>query len=170
MENRILFDFSSAGSIDSWRNIDDVVMGGQSRSQLSWNEEGSMVFAGTLCSDPGSGFASIRSNPDRFDLGQYRGLALQVKGDGLRYKLSLRCEAALDAIAYQASFATEADTDQTLLLPWSAFVASYHGRLLETAPALDPGQIRSFGFVVANKQSGPFRLEIIRLEAVAEEG
>lgn len=168
MSNKILFDFASSESIEQWRSIDDVVMGGKSQSELSWNEEGYMVFAGTLCNDPGSGFASIRSDSDRFDLSQYRGIALEVKGDGHRYKLSLRCEAALDATAYQASFVTEADTVQTILLPWSAFVASYHGRLLESAPALNPDQIKSFGFVVADKQAGLFRLEIARLEAAVE--
>jgi hypothetical protein len=167
MPDSIMFDFTAPDVVAQWRSIDDLVMGGKSRSRLSWSDEGRMVFAGTLCGEPGSGFASIRSDAGRFDLDGYRGLMVRVKGDGRRYKLSLRCDADVDAIVYQSAFDTVADRRQTIRLPWSSFVASHHGRVIDSAPALNPARIRSFGFVVADKQVGAFRLEIAGIEAFA---
>ena len=40
------------------------------------------------------------------------------------------------------------------------FIATYRGRRLPDHPPIDPSQIQSFGFLIADKQEGPFELEI----------
>lgn len=167
MARKVLFDLSLLKEIDQWQSIDDVVMGGKSRSHLQRGETGGILFTGTLCCDAGSGFASIRSNTNLFDLSQYAGVTLRVKGDGRRYKLLLRCATDFDGISYQVAFQTRVAIEQTIHFKWDIFVPSYHGRILASAAPLNPSEIRGVGFVVAEKQSGAFQLEILRIDANA---
>ena len=45
---RIIFDFSSEQTAGKWRTINDVVMGGLSKSNMVLNEDGFANFSGTL--------------------------------------------------------------------------------------------------------------------------
>ncbi|MDO3380112.1 CIA30 family protein [Geoalkalibacter halelectricus] len=166
---QVIFDFLDPDVIRGWYSIDDVVMGGRSRSQVSGDPAEGMIFSGTLSLENGGGFASIRSAVGSYDLGRASGVQLVVRGDGLRYKLSLRCDSAFDGIAYQAGFATRRDEIQTIPLPWTVFAPSYHGRVLPDAPSLNPARIRSFGFLCAERRPGPFRLAIRCLLPLEEE-
>ena len=53
--------------------------------------------------------------------------ALDVRGDGKRYKLALRTDDAFDGISYQAPFVAPAGAFTTIRLPLSAFVATLPG-------------------------------------------
>lgn len=169
MRAQAIFDFRDPAAIRGWYSIDDVVMGGCSRSQVSGNPAEGMIFAGSLSLENGGGFASIRSAVGRFDLSGVHGVQLIVRGDGLRYKLSLRCDGGFDGIAYQAGFATRRDEVQTISLPWTDFTPTYHGRVLPDAPPLNPARIRSFGLLCAERQAGPFRLAIRSLLPLEED-
>jgi len=164
MANSILRDLSLLQDVEQWRSVDDLIMGGSSRSQLSVGEAGGIVFAGTICCDGSSGYASIRSSTNLFDLNRYSGLTLKVKGDGRRYKLALRCATDFEGISYRVGFQTGKGLEQTIRFKWDVFVPTYHDRVLPTAPLLDPSEIRSVGFVVVGKQSGSFQLEILQVE------
>jgi monofunctional biosynthetic peptidoglycan transglycosylase len=85
---------------------------------------------------------------------------IRVKGDGKTYKLGLRDDAALDGVMYQAAFRTETDVWQQIMIPFSEFVPTYHGRRLESEPTLDKSRIKSFSFLISDTQEGPFALEI----------
>ncbi len=78
-----LIDFQHAEEAQRWRAINDDVMGGLSRSSLH-GEDGIGVFSGELSLEHGGGFASVRREPEPFDLSAYAGLVLQVCGDGRR--------------------------------------------------------------------------------------
>jgi hypothetical protein len=52
---------------------------------------------------------------------------------------------------------------QTISLTLSAFRASFRGREVPGAPALDPARIRQVGLLIAGRQAGPFALEIRRI-------
>jgi monofunctional biosynthetic peptidoglycan transglycosylase len=90
---------------------------------------------------------------------------LRVKGDGKRYKLSLATDSRFDAVMYQAGFETEEDAWRVVRLPFSSFVPTYHGRTLTDAPPIDRGHILSFGFLIADRQEGVFRLEVDSVKA-----
>ena len=167
MANTVLHDLTLLKGIEQWRSIDDLVIGGSSQSRLSMGETGGIIFAGTICCDGRSGYASIRSSTNLFNLSQYSGLTLKVKGDARRYKLSLRCATDFEGISYRVGFNTGNGVEQTIHLNWDVFVPTYHDRILAAPASLDPSQIRSVGFVVAGKQSGSFRLEILSIEATS---
>ncbi len=146
-----------------WVAVDDVVMGGRSRSVLAATPEGTGVFRGTVSDENGGGFASVRSRPLGLDLSGREGLRLRVRGDGKRYKLCVRNEAAFDGVVYQGAFETQPAVWQTVDLPFARFVPTFRGRRLDGEPPLDPSRIATLGLVVSDRQLGPFRLEIASL-------
>ena len=164
MANAVLHDLSILQRLDQWQSIDDLVVGGSSRSCLSLSESGGIVFAGTICCDSGRGYASIRSSTNLFDLHYFDGLTLRVKGDGRRYKLALRCATAFEGISYRVGFQTGKGVEQTIRFNWDVFVPTYHDQVLPAAAPLDPSEIRSVGFVVVGKESGSFHLEILQID------
>lgn len=162
---RTVFDFSAATTIEGWRPIDDRIMGGCSQSRPEATADG-LCFTGTVSFDNNGGFASIRSPEDDYDLAGCTGLRLRVRGDGHSYKLSLRTDRFFDGISYQASFQTRAGDWEELDLPLTAFVPTHHGIIMSTVAPLDPASIQSFGLFIADRQDGPFRLDVAWIKAV----
>ncbi|TDR52763.1 complex I intermediate-associated protein 30 (CIA30) [Halomonas ventosae] len=154
-----LIDFQHADEATRWQAINDDVMGGVSRGNLH-GEDGIGVFLGETSLENNGGFASVRRAPEPFDLSDYAGLALQVRGDGRRYQLRLYTEQLPQGAAYRAIFLPEAGEWQHVTLTWQEFEAVFRGRRLEDAPPLDPAAIRQVGLLIADKSAGPFRLEV----------
>lgn len=146
-----------------WAPVDDVVMGGRSASTAHVTAERTLLFAGVVSFENNGGFASIRSADGPFDLGRGAGICVRVRGDGKRYKLSLAPRDGFDALRYQAVFDTTAGVWQDIPLAFPAFEPRFRGRRVPDAPPLDPAQVAHLGFVIADRQGGPFRLEIDRL-------
>lgn len=148
-----------------WAAIDDAVMGGRSRSAFTETAEGTAVFRGLVSDENNGGFASVRSRPLGLDLSGRDGLRLRVRGDGKRYKLCVKNDAAFDGVVYQSAFEARPAAWQTVDLPFAGFVPTYRGRRLDGEPPLDSSRIATLGFMVSDRQVGPFRLEIASLEA-----
>jgi NADH dehydrogenase [ubiquinone] 1 alpha subcomplex assembly factor 1 len=165
MRTMTIFDFTLPESTESWRPVDDVVMGGVSASRMVHVPDGHAVFFGTLSRENNGGFASIRCAPGQLELGDFDGVRLRVCGDGKIYRLRLRMDDGFDGLAYQASFPTEDGAWSTVDLPFSAFRPSFRGRDVPNAPALDPGSIRQIGLMIADGQEGAFRLGIALIAA-----
>jgi len=164
-----LFDFSEGMDGKAWVPVDDVVMGGVSRSAFGVAAGGMGVFEGMLSLERGGGFASIRSRPAEIDLSPYDGVEIRVRGDGKRYRLRLRTETYPGGVAYQVSFETQAGVWQLIRVPFERFRPTFRGRAVPDAPPLDVSSIRSFGWMIADKQAGAFRLEIDWVRAYAED-
>ena len=79
---KTIYDFSSKESSGEWRIINDVVMGGASKSSMQLESDGYAKFSGTLSSDNNGGFASVRSYLEENDLDGYEGVIIKAKGDG----------------------------------------------------------------------------------------
>ena len=158
-ENMIL-DFTDAQTAPHWEAIDDHIMGGCSQSKPEQIDNIGLRFSGRVSLENNGGFASIRSDSANYDLGQYSGLKLRLRGDGKSYKLSLRTDLFFDGISYQATFTTEQDTWQELYLPFEDFTATHHGVKLSTVAPMDTTKIESFGLFIADGQEGSFQLEI----------
>ena len=161
----LISNFDKSGEANVWRVINDGVMGGVSSSTWNITKSGNAVFAGTVSLDNNGGFASVRSPVSIHDLSAYKGIALRIKGDGKNYKLNLKTDAEFDSILYQAEFQTEKEKWQLIKVPFSKFTPTYHGVVLSDAPKLDTKAIRRFGFLIADKQQGPFQLEVDWIKA-----
>lgn len=162
---KMLYDFTDPRAVTDWTPIHDVVMGGVSSGAMDTTEDGTVLFAGHVSLENNGGFASIRSVPRRWDLGAYSGIAVRFRGDGQRYKLNLKTDASLDGVMYRTAFETREGEWQTVRFPFSQFRATFRGRAVPGEPPLDPSGIASIGFLISDKQAGPFRLEIASISA-----
>ena len=80
----------SAADMENWQRLDDVIMGGQSESNLQAAADNSgAVWQGTLRVE-GGGFCGARSRSLSLNLGGFDGIAMRVRGDGQTYKLNLK--------------------------------------------------------------------------------
>ena len=158
-----LFDFSDPCAADAWRAIDDRVMGGISRSRLRHDRAGHAVFEGEVSLAQNGGFASVRSSPGERGQAGATACLIEARGEPKQFKLSLLTGDDFDSVNYQASFTMMGHDWQTISLPLSAFRASFRGRDVPGAPALDPARSRQVGLMIAARQTGPFALDIRRI-------
>jgi monofunctional biosynthetic peptidoglycan transglycosylase len=161
----LLFDFEEQGDLENWRVVDDGVMGGLSRGEIIGTDSGTAVFQGILSLENNGGFSSTRTLPRPYKLDDYDGIALRVRGDGNTYQFRLRLDDSFDGIAYRYNFQTEVDEWTTVEVPFSECVPVFRGRTLSDVPPLSPGKIQQIGFLISEKQAGPFRLEVDRISA-----
>lgn len=162
---RVLFDFVAPEAARGWRSIDDVVMGGVSRSRFERAEPGLGVFTGEVSLEHGGGFASVRS-PDALDgLAGFDGVELELRGDGRRYKLNVRLGRDLDGVVWQRAFPTSPGTWARVRIGFDALEPTFRGRRVPGAGPFDPARAASIGLVVGDRQAGAFRLELRRVSA-----
>ena len=158
--NKTLFDFQAATNSPAWEVVNDDVMGGVSTSQFQVLTNGCAVFSGVGSLENNGGFASVRSAPVRENLTGLTAFVLRVRGDGRSYKFSVRTGAGFDTPLYQCSFTTKPGEWEEHRLTFSDFVPTFRGRMLTDVPPLNPAKVNSVGFLISDKQAGPFRLEI----------
>ena len=156
---RMLFDFRSRTNSEGWQIVNDDVMGGVSTSQFQILTNGGAIFSGVVSLENNGGFASVRSAPVRENLTGFTAYILRVRGDGRRFKFSVRTGAGFDTPLYQCSFTTKQGEWEEHRLAFSDFIPTFRGRVLTDAPPLNPAKINSVGFLIADKQAGLFRLE-----------
>lgn len=163
---KVVFDFSDASAVQARTAIDDRVMGGVSRSSLERDPAGHAVFKGTVSLERNGGFASVRSSAaDRGQPGSTACL-IDVHGDRKEFKLSRLTDNGFDSLNYQASFIPTGNDWHSVQLPLAAFRASFRGRDVPGAPALDAARIRQVGLMIAARQGGPFTLDIRRISLI----
>jgi monofunctional biosynthetic peptidoglycan transglycosylase len=163
-----LFDFQGATRLPAWEVVNDDVMGGLSTSQFQVLPDGGAVFSGTVRLEHNGGFASVRATPGRGNLCGLAAFVLRVRGDGRRYKFSVRTEADFNAPLYQCGFTTKPGAWEEHRLAFRDFIPTFRGRVLTDVPPLNPATLRAVGFLISDKQAGPFRLEIGWIKASPE--
>jgi hypothetical protein len=159
--------FAAPDSVVRWSAIDDGVMGGLSQSRLRYDPAGYAVFEGHVSLERNGGFASVRCAPQA-GLGVAGAVAyvLEARGDGHRYKLNLRTDDNFDGLQYQAAVVVPAEVWTRVRLALDEFRPTFRGRVVPGAPALDPARVRQLGFMIADRQAGPFALCVRGIEVV----
>lgn len=163
MEHRLI-DFDQPTRTE-WYVVNDGVMGGVSRSDITRTDENVGRFSGTLSLENNGGFASVRAMLGRQDLSGFAGVRLRVRGDGRTYQLRFRTDDRFDGIAYRASFQTRDGDWVTVTIPFEEFEPVFRGRVLTDVPPLDTSRIFQLSFMLADKNPGPFTLDIEYVEA-----
>lgn len=151
-----------------WQIVNDGVMGGISKSQMTVNAESYGQFSGTVSLENNGGFASCRATVEKIDMSGTRGVRLRVRGDGQRYDFRVRLSGPYSRVSYRAGFTANDGDWHTVELPWSAFEPTFRGRTLNDVPPITPDDIREVGFLIADKQAGPFQLEIDKISAYSD--
>lgn len=155
--------FLSEADCRGWTAIDDRVMGGVSRSAVEWSGGKTGIFAGVVSMENDGGFASVRVMTPGVTLTDAVAIRLRVRGDGKRYKVSLRDDESFDGVLFQQSFDTRPGCWETVDLPVSGFRPTFRGKPVDAV--WDTGRIAAVGLMISERQAGPFRLEIESIES-----
>lgn len=160
---RVLFDFAEAAEVDRWQVVLDSVMGGRSTGRLA-SGEGSLIFSGDTSLENNGGFSSIRAPVPAGSVAGYDALRVRVKGDGRTWILGARGGPGNRGDSFWWRFDTSGEGWDTVTVPLRQMTRVFFGRPLDGK--LQPAAIRAIEFYIYDKQAGPFRLEVARIEAV----
>lgn len=159
-----LYDFENAASLPAWGHTDDVVMGGLSASHFEFREQ-ALVFTGTVSLENNGGFASAYLAEQRFDLQEYSGIRLRVRGDGKRYGFNLMTPVNDREQFHRFYFDTIADTWQDIEMPFGEFIPMRRGTVLPMSMRPNLKQVLRMGFIISGKQEGKFNLQVKQIAA-----
>ncbi len=155
-----LFSFASPEAAQQWQAVNDGVMGGISDGRFRITSDGTMEFVGTLSLENNGGFASVRTRPSDLSLDAGDTVVVRLKGDGREYVLNLYTKSRRTAFSYRAPLPTSKDQWTEVRVPLADFVPTSFGRRMPGMGPVDPSQISGLGFMLSDKQPGPFRLEV----------
>jgi len=154
----------------NWRVINDTVMGGVSEAQVRSGGEGVLVFGGNLSLENNGGFTSTQTMVNAPNWKDSESLQLKIKGDGRTYICTIRVrDRRFRRIYYRAEFSTEKEALSEVTIPFSSFEPYVFGRRMPQVPPLHNmlDQIASVGIMLADKNQGPFSLQIEGIQTVA---
>lgn len=160
MSSAPLFVFALPAEAAAWQSIDDVVMGGVSQSRMEFVSPRGARFTGTVSLEHGGGFASVRAAGLALDLSDRAGISLRVRGDGKGYRLTLLDRPVFDGVQFQCPFRPPAGEWTDVLLPFREFRARFRGRDIPGHGAPDTSSVCALGFMISDRQAGPFTLDI----------
>jgi len=123
----------------SWGPLDDVVMGGASKTMLDSSKPFDGVFKGFVTTANNGGFAGIRTKlfSPALDLSSSRGFVLKVKGDGNRYKFIGREDLEWNGIAWSTSFDTRKGQVTEIRIPFTALKPTRFARTIDVGRTFD---------------------------------
>jgi monofunctional biosynthetic peptidoglycan transglycosylase len=146
----------------NWAAVNDGVMGGLSQSSFEQGEDVA-EFSGVLSLENNGGFASVRFANPTPDLSEFQALVLRFRGDGRDYQLRLRDDRRMDGVAWMSRFETVEGEWQEVRLPLDEFLPTFRGRQVRGAGDLQLQRVYQITVMLADKTSGPFRLELENL-------
>ncbi len=160
-----ILSFDTPSSVASWMTVDDVVMGGRSGSQVGWvpgeSRSGFLRFEGQVSLENNGGFCSVR-NRGQWELPGARELIWTLRGSGRAFMATVRDGNTPEGASFRHPLTPTGEwRDHRVRL--EDFRLFRRGRQLSEQARIDPGRIHSFGFLLADKQSGPFQLDLEEL-------
>jgi len=174
----------SGDGFSGWSSLNDTIMGGRSSGTCSAGPQGLVMES--LVVEEGGGFVSCRS-PEvvpPLDLSAYGALALELEGDGRRYKLAIACadrvtgtaELIPGGLRWVAEFATEPQGPTRVVIPFNRLTPSLRARPLGIPLRFDPRRIKRLqllhsrfndsGGLNPGFRAGPLRLVVRSIHAV----
>lgn len=157
MNSPLIFDFQPEASLGDWFVVNDGVMGGRSRGNLTIDQDGNGVFSGQISLENSGGFSSIRYDCGPTSLNGYGVIAIRLKGDGKRYQFRLKSLRG-DYFSYVCYFETTGEW-QDIKLPLEAMYAVFRGRRLDR-PNFSGNSLEEIGILIGNKEAESFELRI----------
>ncbi len=151
-------DFKDETNKVKWITVNDGVMGGRSDGNSFLTEAGNRIFTGEISLENNGGFSSVRTEGEKYDLSDYKGITVRVRGDGRMYYFTARATER-SMIAYWFPMQTKAGEWTTFTIPFSEMYATSFGRKIGNLP-LDTKNIRSFGLMLYDKNEGGFNIEL----------
>ena len=157
-QRAVLLDFDDEVQVTQWTPVNDVVMGGMSRSKFEQAGPGIARFHGVVSRENSGGFASVRTSPRQWDSAGAAAFVLRVLGDGRAYKFTVRTDDGFDGIQYQSRLTPPAGEWHEARLAVASFAATFRGRSVPGSAPLDPARVRALGLMISDGQAGAFEL------------
>ncbi len=159
----VIYDCEAEKNVKDWYIVNDGVMGGLSKGQISLNKHSHALFEGFVTTENNGGFTSVRYPFKRKDVSEFESVKIRVKGDGKRYQFRIK-ESEEQRYSYIKEFETSGEWE-TISIPFNSFYPSFRGRKLDR-PNYNGQQMEEVTFLIGNKKKESFSLEIesIRLE------
>ena len=159
-DSRMLVPFDGTDAEPDWYTLNDDVMGGISTSSVEI-ADGRLLFQGALSLENNGGFASIRSRADDYDFSGMTGLRLRVRTDGREYGANVLAGDQRGRVgSWRKRFQVPAGEWTTVEVPFKDMVLSVRGREYPEVGPPDLAAVRSFSFIIGDKDTTPFQLEI----------
>ncbi|PKF62658.1 CIA30 family protein [Psychromonas sp. psych-6C06] len=165
--NKIYRDFIfDQSDMQSWRIINDSVMGGLSTGNTVQKAQ-SICFFGRVKIENNGGFTSSYRKLPPLDK-QLNAVAIDIDGDGNSYQLRMRTVVSNTLLdpqsVYKIDFQTIVGKRQQLLFKLADFSASLRGKIITDAPALKAENITEIGFLIAPKCEKVFSLDVYQVK------
>ena len=156
-----IFNFSKTSKIDSWKIVNDDVMGGISSASFDLNSEGNAEFKGTVSTANNGGFASVRYRFNSKDITGKTTIAIRLKGDSKSYQFRLKSKSNT-YYSYITTFSTS-NSWETININLQDLYPSFRGNKLDKEN-FNESSIEEISFLIANKKDESFKLIIDKIE------
>ncbi len=150
---------------DYWRIVNDDVMGGVSKSNVTLDPSNFFIFfRGNVSMDNNGGFASCRHAFNDPKLEKTKLFKIRLKGDGKIYQFRVGTSETYASYCYD--FQTIKDKWIEVDILTEKLIPKIRGRYVPNAPSFDPKYVREIGILIAEKQEGKFALLLESIKAI----
>ena len=180
----VAINIAIADGFSGWQSLNDTVMGGRSQGSCSVSSSGLLMEANVV--EEGGGFISCRSPrwQPPLDLSEASALALELEGDGRRYKLAVALadlagqlgEMIPGGLRWVSDFNTADSGSTRVVIPFQDLKPVLRAKPISLPLRFDPAQVSRLQILHSRFaddggknpgfRTGPLRLEIKRIEAV----
>ncbi|MDV5168979.1 CIA30 family protein [Photobacterium rosenbergii] len=157
-----MIDLTQPSEYQNWQATNDNVMGGISQGHMTFDGQSSR-FSGELSLANNGSFSSI-NRPIESLPAEVDRVELTLIGDGRLYQIRLATWRNGSRITYKHEFSTVKGQQQKKVFYLNNFQAVFRGRLIYDAPLLAARDIKQVGLLIADKQPGPFVLNLIQIQ------
>lgn len=158
---QVIFDFNDNTSLQNWKTLDDVVMGGRSQGVISLGPQGHGRFSGTVSLENNGGFSSVRYYPTGLEVDPTNQIKIRLRGDGKRYQFRIKHNKQATQ-SYVTYFETTGEW-QEITITLNELYATFRGRRLDQ-PNFNHSTIQELGFLIGNEKAEEFELLIDKIE------
>lgn len=163
MRQQIIFEFNKNTSLQNWKIVDDVVMGGRSQGEINLSPEGYGRFSGTVSLENNGGFSSVRFLPVGLEVDPQNKINIRLKGDCKRYQFRVKHDQQ-SSHSYVTYFETTGEWQEMTILLNDLYATFRGGRLDQ--PNYNHDTIQELGFLIGNKKEQDFELMIDKIELI----
>lgn len=144
---------------DQWRIVNDGVMGGLSSSKAVIKDD-KIFFSGNVSLEKNGGFASLGSPVKDYNLENFSGIEIKIKGDGKRYSVLMKETSYFSGYFFTCSFETKKNDWTILQIPFDRFKLYYFGKDISSGKKVPLSKIKEILLLIGDKQEGSFEAEI----------
>ena len=176
VKKRFIFWSETERSLLQWGPLDDVVMGGVSKSNLIAGTSFDGNWTGVVTSANNGGFAGIRTKlfTPPFDVSSCDGFEINVTGDGQRYKFIARDEGDWNGVAWSLSFDTIKDKPVQVKIPFKNLKPTKFAKIISSMRNFNQSTLCGIQLTLSKFEyndalnpifrEGPFRLIVNSIE------